>query len=207
MSAVAECPEAVDTLSAWLTAYLAAPETAAKEFFTAHELLAAAGMPYSHENLSAMARAAGSSGLTQARRRVDGAVLRAWNRPSRAFLAQQAAERLDRQEAQARQRVRDYIDCAAEWALMSHRVQTRDTRARMDEALARHRRTAKAILHRLDPCASSDPAPRVLDFEEFMQHQTAVIARAFGVPRSLLTPPPRTAADADRRARPRGARP
>lgn len=123
MNAVTSPTEGVDTLSAWLTAYLAAPETATQEFFTVHELLQAAGMQYSHENLSAMARAAGRSGLTQARRRVDGAVLRAWNRPTHAFLAQQAAERLDQQEAEARDR--------------------------MDFALVRHRNSVTTIMGRL----------------------------------------------------------
>jgi hypothetical protein len=121
-----------------------------------------------------------------------------------AFHAQQAAARLDEQEAQARQRVRDYIDCAAEWALMSHRVQTRDTRDRMDEALARHRRTAKAILHRLTPGASSDPAPRIVDIASLADFAGHLYPLTDWQRQNLNS---WEASQADRRARPRGARP
>lgn len=249
--------EGVDTLAAWLAAYLAAPETSEKVYFTVFDLLQAAGMANDEQNRSAMSRAADRSSLVQARR-ADGAILRAWHRPGvdmgapasdatilcscchqrglwryelgemttftapdtdtilawitqntasvcdrvatctgcgctddraclgdcwwlavdreagkgvcsncgdhlQAFNDQQAAARLDEQEAQARERVQAHINSAADWELMAHRIETRDIRDRMDEAIARHRRVAKAVLRRLDPSASGDPAPRIVD--------------------------------------------
>ncbi|CAN7200017.1 hypothetical protein LJR118_000585 [Acidovorax sp. LjRoot118] len=81
MTAVAAPTEGVDTLAAWLTAYLAAPASAAKGSFTVPELLAVAGLPRNGPNASAMGRALRHSGLVVSKRKQGDIRQWAWFRP------------------------------------------------------------------------------------------------------------------------------
>lgn len=82
MSAVAAAPaDRVDTLAAWLTAYLAAPDSAAKGSFTVPELLAVAGLTRKASNAMAMGRALRQSGLVVSKRKQGDIRQWAWFRP------------------------------------------------------------------------------------------------------------------------------
>lgn len=81
MSAIAQRTEGVDTLAAWLTAYLAAPASATKGSFTVPELLAVAGLPRNGRNASAMGRALRHSGLVVSKRKLGDIRQWAWFRP------------------------------------------------------------------------------------------------------------------------------
>ncbi|MGV3679694.1 MAG: hypothetical protein ACO1PM_08210 [Acidovorax sp.] len=141
MSAVAAAPTSgVDTLAAWLTAYLAAPASAGRLSFTVSELLDTSGLAATPENILAVRKALPGAGLKLGVRTLRPYTL-AWHRP-RPWPGQP----IDHLEARAREAVQATAERAAarHWALF--REGSLDILGRLSCAIAIHKLQAQSAI-------------------------------------------------------------
>lgn len=122
-------------LAAWLSAYLAAPDSAGKVSFTANDLLDSAGLTASYNNLAALANALPRAGLE------PGFCLDTWQRAWFRPLPWPPLP-LDEMAAHARDVVQETAERAStrHWAF--YREGSLDILGRLDRAIAIHRRQA-----------------------------------------------------------------